>query len=115
MDREEFSRFRDGHYSIIAGINDAKGRDYAGDDDALANFKSAAEQLGVEPEQVWAVYAHKHWSAVMAYCKNGRVESEPIEGRIHDLILYGFLLLGLVEGREAASAVSPTPMPPMGP
>lgn len=100
MDREAFSAFRDRHYAKIAEINDKKGADYAGDEDALANFKDAARQLGLRSEQIWAVYAHKHWSAIMAYCGKGKVESEPIKGRVHDLILYGFLLLGLIEDGE---------------
>lgn len=101
MDRAAFSHFRDEHYAKIAAINDAKGRDYAGDADALANFKAAAEQLGVDPNVIWAVYAHKHWSAIMSFVKNGQVESEPIEGRIHDCILYLFLLLGLIEDAKS--------------
>lgn len=103
MDREQFSEFRDRHYAAIAAINDKKGKDYAGDEDALANFKAAAEQLGLDPKQIWAVYAHKHWSAVMSYVKHGQVESEPIEGRIHDVILYCFLLLGLIHDDEKAA------------
>lgn len=96
MNRREFAQFRDEHYAQIAAINDTKGKDYAGEEDALSNFKIAAEQLGVTPVQVWAVYAHKHWSAIMSYAKEGDVASEPIVGRVHDLIVYGFLLLGLI-------------------
>ena len=99
MRRDQFDEFRDRHYLEIVGINTTKGRDYAGgDEDALANFKAAAEQLGVSPYTIWAVYAHKHWSAVMSFVRaGGQVESEPIEGRLHDVILYCFLLLGLIE------------------
>lgn len=105
MNRTEFSMFRDGAYRMIAHLNDTKGHDYAGDDDALANFKEASAQLGMTPEQVWGVYAHKHWSAIQTYIREGDVASEPIEGRIHDIILYGFLLLGLVaERREREGA-----------
>lgn len=102
MERARFTALRDAHYEEIAKINDAKGQDYAGSEDALANFKEAAKRLGLEPEQVWAVYADKHWSAVMSYCKHGQVESEPIEGRLHDVILYCFLLLGLVEEKKGS-------------
>lgn len=120
MNRENFSTFRDEHYARIAEINDKKGKDYAGDDDALANFKAAAEQLGVSPYTIWAVYAHKHWSAIMSFCKEGQVESEPIEGRIHDAILYLFLLLGLVHDNESADCEADgggglVRMPEMGP
>lgn len=97
MNRAEFSHFRDGHYAQIASINDAKGHDYAGDGDALANFKEAAKQLGVSPYVIWYVYFHKHWSAIQTFLREGDVASEPIEGRVHDAILYLFLLLGLIQ------------------
>jgi len=90
----------DAHYAQITQINRTKGHDYAGDDDALANFKQAGEKLGLRPEQIWGVYADKHWSAVMTFVKEGDVKSEPIEGRIHDVILYCFLLLGLIEEKK---------------
>jgi hypothetical protein len=102
MNRQQFSEFRDQHYDAIAAINAKKGKDYAGDDDALANFKAAAEAFGMTPFQVWAVYHHKHQSAIDSFIKNGQVESEPIEGRIHDAILYLFLLLGLIEDEKPA-------------
>ena len=97
MNRDEFDKLRDRHYAEITGINHAKGKDYAGDKDALANFKVIGKDLGLDPLKVWGVYASKHWSAVMAYVREGKVESEPIEGRLHDVILYCFLLLGLIE------------------
>lgn len=97
MDRREFSQFRDQHYAQIAAINDTKGHDYAGDADALRNFKDAARNLGLTPFQVWGVYAGKHWEAIQTFIREGDVASEPIEGRVHDIILYGFLLLGLIE------------------
>lgn len=107
MNREEFSSFRNAHYNRIAQINDEKGHDYAGDQDALANFKDAAEKLGVSPFQVWAVYHHKHQSAIDTFVREGKVQSEPIVGRIHDAILYLFLLLGLIEDGKPIPEVVP--------
>jgi hypothetical protein len=100
MKRADFATLMEENFSTITEINITKGHDYAGDEDALANFKTAAAQLNLTPEQVWSVYAHKHWSAIMTYTSEGAVQSEPIEGRIHDVILYCFLLLGLVKERE---------------
>jgi hypothetical protein len=106
MNRVDFQELTRKHFNEIMGLNTTKGHDYAGDSDALANFKSAAKRLDLTPEQVWAVYADKHWSAIMTYCAEGEVASEPIEGRIHDVILYCFLQLGLIEERKQAQAVS---------
>jgi hypothetical protein len=113
MNRREFSEFRDKHYAEIAAINDAKGKDYAGDEDALANFKAAARDLGLTPFQVWSVYHHKHQSAIDSFIREGKVESEPIEGRIHDAILYLFLLLGLIE--DGDTRPMGVRMPSLGP
>lgn len=100
MRRDEFNDLRAKTVEDIFKINDTKGADYAGDEDALGNFKDAARMLGISPEQVWAVYAHKHISAIMSFCQKGQVESEPIEGRIHDVMVYCVLLLGLIEDRK---------------
>jgi hypothetical protein len=99
----------DEDYNTIREINNTKGMDYAGEEDALANFKTAAEALALTPEEIWSVLAYKHWSAVMTYVREGGVASEPIEGRLHDLILYCFLMLGLVrEKQEAPPPQRPT-------
>lgn len=110
MNREEFDRFRDEHYDTLCGINRAKGKDYAGDEDALANFKQDRDRIQKIAERSphllkWYVYFDKHLQALFSFLENGDVASEPIEGRIHDLIVYEFLLLGLIEDhtRQAAA------------
>lgn len=104
MNRSKFGDLMDSVYDDLKRLNRTKGHDYAGDDDALANFKLAGQRLGLTPEAVWGVYASKHWSAIETYIKEGQVESEPIEGRIKDAILYLFLLMGLVaESYDASS------------
>lgn len=100
MNRAEFLDLIESEFAKIVEINKRKGHDYAGEDDALANFKRHAEQLGLTPEQIWGVYAGKHWDAIMTYVREGAVASEPIEGRIQDAILYLFLLRGLVEEKR---------------
>jgi hypothetical protein len=77
-------------------IYDAKGNDYTvgkGDEDRLDNFKTVAKDIDIPLEKAWYVYTYKHWSAVKRYCKQGRVESEPIETRLYDIINYSILLL----------------------
>ncbi len=96
MDRDRFVLLMDNEFQDLLRTGATKGKDYAGDDDALSNFKRHAAELGLTPEQVWAVYASKHWDAIMTYVRLGHVASEPVEGRIHDAIMYLFLLLGLV-------------------
>lgn len=97
MKRDEFYSLRGKVFDEIVAINTTKGKDYAEDADALSNFKEIAKRSGLTPLQVWSVYANKHLVAIESFIKNGAVESEPIEGRINDAILYLFLLRGLIE------------------
>lgn len=81
-------------------IYNFKGNDYTrgkGDLDRTDNFKMAAENNGVTALQAWGVYFYKHVSAVWRFLKDGKVESEPIEGRIYDVINYAILLALLVK------------------
>ena len=78
-------------------LRDVKGGEYAGDTDALANFRRNAVNLGLNPETIWAVYAGKHWDAISQFVKDlehgvDRQRAEPITGRIDDLIVYCILL-----------------------
>ena len=76
-----------------------KGHDYreGNDDDLLHNFRTVAEDMGMEMEQVWYIYASKHWKAIKTFIKSGgQSESEPIEGRIKDIIVYSLLLYRMV-------------------
>ena len=86
-----------------------KGAEYSGDDDRLANFKRNAIALGLDPLQIWAVYAAKHWDAVMQFVKDAgagkeRERGEPIEGRVDDLLNYCMLLKGLLQERKTPVA-----------
>lgn len=105
MRREDFLALLESEHEKIVQLNRTKGSDYAGDEDALANFKLHAGQLGLTPEQIWAVYAGKHYDAILTYVREGDVKSEPVEGRILDMILYLYLLLGLVREKQMPMGV----------
>lgn len=81
-----------------------KGREYAGSADRLANFKRNAELSGVDPLTVLHVYMAKHWDSFSTYvrdmqAKQPRELSEPIEGRLHDLINYAVLAVALIQDK----------------
>jgi hypothetical protein len=82
-------------FEAIVELNDTKGREYASDCDATANFKARATEMGIDPLQVWGIFFGKHIDAIYAYIRNGRTLSEPIESRIDDAILYLILLKAL--------------------
>jgi hypothetical protein len=83
----------------------SKGHDYrqGNDADLLHNFRSVADAIDIPMRAVWATYFYKHYSAVMTYVKKGQVESEPIEGRIKDLIVYLLLFYHLVQEEKNAN------------
>lgn len=86
----------------IKSLAKNKGGEYSGDSDRLANFRRNAEALGLCPEVVWAVYAGKHWDALQTYVKDlstglQRVRSEPLDGRVDDLLVYLLLFKAMLE------------------
>lgn len=101
--RAQFREYLDRQFAAIRAINASKGRDYTGEEDALANLRDRPE-VGLTGGQVLWVYLDKHLRAIQRYILEGQVESEPIEGRIHDAVLYLLLLGALVEERDGAGA-----------
>lgn len=90
----------------IYELSSLKGGEYAGDTDRMANFRRNANNLGLQNEQVWAVYAAKHYDAIMQYIRDlgenkTRPRLESISGRADDLIVYLILFKALLEDREA--------------
>jgi hypothetical protein len=71
--------------------------------DRIAAFRRIAKDVNITMEQAWAVFCQKHWGAVMKYVKEGTVESEAIEGRIHDVINYMVLLAAIIDDRKKSA------------
>lgn len=86
-----------------------KGREYAGDADRLANFKRGASLTGVDPLTVLFIYMSKHYDALATYIRDNQagdtmpVLSEPITGRIADLINYCVLAWALIEEKQGTA------------
>lgn len=86
-----------------------KGREYAGDADRLANFKRGASLTGVDPLTVLFIYMSKHYDALATYIRDNQagdtmpVLSEPITGRIADLINYCVLAWALIEEKQGVA------------
>jgi hypothetical protein len=86
-----------------------KGVDYTqGGPDRLSNFKETAKFMGLTARQALGTYLYKHVSAIFSFLKRGQVESEPIEGRIADVINYMLLLYKMVN-EEKRNAALPKP------
>jgi len=100
------------------GILDAKGKDYSGKEDALANFKKGAESLGMTKYQILAVYLSKHLASIMNAIKTSpsypQVESEPMEGRIQDAINYLAILHAMMEEDRENLVIAERDLSPVG-
>lgn len=101
MTRDEFVKWRAGPWGAsCSDILVRKGADYSAADDIFDNFKRHANELDVTPEKIWAVYASKHWDAVITYVRTGAVQSEPILDRLRDLRNYVDLLAAHISGEQ---------------
>jgi len=78
-------------------IMTTKGEAYSGLEDKLGNFKRCAKLADTTTEKAWFIYICKHWDALSAYIRGEYKDSEPIKGRIQDLINYLFLLCGILK------------------
>ena len=86
-------------------LSSLKGGEYAGDEDRLANFRRNGERLGLPMETIWAVYAAKHWDAIMQYVSDmqhgkSRERMESLANRLDDLIVYALLFKAMLIDRE---------------
>jgi hypothetical protein len=84
-----------------------KGHDYrqGNDADLLHNFRTVAETVGSTKEKIWFTYFYKHYAAMTTFIKEGgQQESEPIEGRIKDMIVYLVLFYRMVQENKRKNA-----------
>jgi hypothetical protein len=94
-------------WADIGALATSKGEEYSGDVDRLANFRRAAADYGTPIETVWGIYAGKHWDAVQTYINDlqigrARKRSEPIVGRVDDLLVYLLLFKAMLKERGEA-------------
>jgi hypothetical protein len=91
-------------YTQMMDLARTKGSEYAHGADRLDNFRRAAKEFDIPMELVWRIYASKHWDSITTYIRDlvkgtDRQRSEPISGRIDDLLVYLLLLKAMVEER----------------
>jgi hypothetical protein len=105
IDQVTYSKLLSETWETITELSKKKGGEYAGDHDRLANFRRNGERLNVPMTTIWAVYAAKHWDAIMQYCGDvnvgvDRPRMEPISGRCDDLIVYLILFKAMLLEKE---------------
>jgi len=114
VNQEEFDKVVQATVYNIQELLKHKGREYAGSDDRLANFKRGAELTGCTPLQVAFVYLSKHYDAVSTFVKDNatgvvRQRMESIDGRLDDMINYCLLLKALVYERMVPVKITQYP------
>lgn len=101
MNTKELDALVNQTFAEINRLLVVKGGEYANAEDRLANFKRGAGLTGCTPLQVLFIYMSKHYDAVASFVQTSakgkaRPSSEPIEGRLDDLINYCLLAKGLI-------------------
>lgn len=92
MTHEDYAKHAKAFTSEMLAVTAAKNPDYsAGTDDAMNDYYSAAERVGITPTQAWFVLLCKHVHAVERYVKTGQLSSETIHSRLIDLANYAVL------------------------
>jgi len=78
-----------------------KNADYSDEEDALANFE-ASEVVGVVAERSVLVRCIDKFKRIESFIDRGdlKVEDEPVEDALHDVINYMVLLKALVQESE---------------
>lgn len=104
MTFEDRKRIAQSYFDTSHDLLMKKGKAYAGDEDALDNFKRNAKLLGLTPFQVWAVYFNKHIDSINNAIKqnpsNPVDQSEGLDGRIADVITYATILGCLLKEKK---------------
>ncbi len=101
MSRKEMAKLIDEIIELVKFTRDAGQDEYARDlDNAFANFERVALFTGTTREKALLTYMIKHLDGLCAYADGHRSQREDVRGRITDIIVYCFLLWGMVEDNE---------------
>jgi DNA-binding transcriptional regulator YhcF (GntR family) len=105
MNNDRYEKIKLDRFEARLKMAGGKAKEYAKDNDRLANFKEAAAILGIHPLTVASVYFYKHVAAVLTFCRktaDGVTPelSEPIEGRVQDAQEYLDIIAALIEDTQ---------------
>ena len=87
-------------YKEVSQLRKQGQEEYASSNDAFSNFKEQGKELGMDPKVILWVHAMKHKSGIASYLKGVKSQRENVRGRINDLIVYLFILRGLLDEEE---------------
>lgn len=91
----------------IMALREAGQNEYAHNaDNAFANFERAAGDLALDRKMVLWIFAMKHRDGITSFLKGHRSQREDVRGRINDLIVYLFLLRGMIDDESLIAFTS---------
>ena len=96
MNKNQFLEIQEDTFKDIRLLTVTKGDEYSNSADQLANFKRAAERLGLTKYQILNVYLHKHLDAIDHFCATGELLSDSMASRVNDAILFLILFKAMV-------------------
>lgn len=93
MNHKKFNELKKYILDNCQNIMNQKQPEYTNENsDVLHNFKTTAENLGLSPQEVWAVFFYKHVQAILSHAHNPDMhQAEPIQSRYADAINYLYL------------------------
>lgn len=106
MNIDEFNVVVQATIESIQKLLAVKGGEYAGaTTDRLAAFKRSGDLAGVAPLQCLMIYMAKHYDAVATFVRDEasgtqRERSEPIDGRLDDIINYCILAKAIIQSNR---------------
>ena len=107
MNKKEYDKLRTKFIEETLSLSDTKRIEYTEgnhNDNVLWNFDSISRNLGIAPIEVLSVYLSKHISSLFSYFKTRKTYSEPIEGRVKDIINYLLLMVAMIERDRGISS-----------
>ncbi len=110
MTNEDFTKETQALFKSNLKILLEKGREYQsakiGEDNVFSNFIRSAEDIGISPVATLKLFMNKHLDSISTFTREiiagkpiAQIEedlTEPIEGRISDLINYAVLLNSMI-------------------
>jgi len=82
----------------IMSLRESGQKEYAHDEDnAFANFERVAVDLDIDRKMILWVLAMKHRDGIVAHLRGYESQREDVLGRINDLIVYLFILRGMID------------------
>ena len=100
MNKKQYEEMRTKFIEDTFKLSDNKRIEYTEgnhNDNVLWNFDSISSNLGIAPIEVLSVYLSKHISSLFSYFKTRKTYSEPIEGRVQDIINYLILMVAMIK------------------